>query len=460
LSGRVTYGYDRRYLAEANFGYNASERFNTNNRWGFFPSVGLAWNLAEEEFMKPTKKYLDNFKIRISYGVVGNDNLTDWINYGGTRYFFIDRMNIPDYNSIYFGTDATKGYKLISVSQYGNDGITWEKSYKSNLAFEIGLFGGLNLEFDFFNDKATNILMVRSDLPANMGLLSTVSANVGEMKSKGFEGTLNYNKNLTKDIWLSLRSTVTYSTNKTTVYEEPDYPDNMKYLSRVGYNWNTPSGLIAERLFIDEEDVNNSPRQFGSYSYMAGDIKYHDVNGDGIIDNNDMVKMGYPTTPELVYGAGFSLGYKDFDVSAFFQGQARTSFMIDPVSIMPFYDHQDGKINGLLKVIADDHWSEADRNPYAFYPRLSTTAISNNNQPSSWWLRDGSFLRLKNVEIGYEPKGEWVKKKTGLGGFRIYVTGMNLFTVSKFNLWDVEMKGNGLGYPLQRVFNAGVQVNF
>lgn len=463
LSGRVTYGFDNRYLAEFNFGYNASERFDKNNRWGFFPSFGLAWNLAEEKFMEPTRSVLDKLKIRVSYGIVGNDNLTDWINQGGDRYFYLNMMSIPDGNSVFFGEERGKGYKFIRPSRYGNADITWEKSYKSNIALELGLFNALNIEFDMFHDKRTNILLERTNLPINLGLWKgggsnvTAWANIGEMKSKGFETTVDYNKTINKDAWLSLRGTFSYATNETTVYEEPDYPDNLKYLSRIGYNWNTLTGLIAERLFIDEEDVANSPKQYGEY--MAGDIKYRDVNGDGVIDDNDRVKMGYPSTPEVVYGFGFSFGYKDFDVSAFFQGQARTSFMIDAGSISPFYDHNNGRVNGLLEVIADNHWSESNRDPYAFYPRLSINAVSNNNRNSSWWLRDGSFIRLKTVQIGYEPRGSWVKK-TGLGGFRIYLEGMNLLTFSKFKMWDVEMKGNGLGYPLQRVFNAGVQLSF
>jgi hypothetical protein len=327
------------------------------------------------------------------------------------------------------------------------------------LAFEIGLFHGLNIEWDFFKDDKTNILMTRNDLPANMGLLTVESANIGEMVSKGFDATVDYNINLSKEIWLSARGTITYSTNETKVYEEPEYPENLKYLSRVGYNWNTPSGYIAERLFTDDADVNNSPKQpWGKYG--PGDIKYHDVNRDGKIDSQDRVKMGYPTSPEMVYGFGCSFGYKDFDLSLFFQGQSMTSFMIDPTAIMPYYSHGNGKINGLLQVIADDHWSESNPDSYAFYPRLSVDQVQNNAQASSWWLRDGAFIRLKTAEIGYEPKGKWVNKKTHLSGLRVYVQGMNLLTFSRFKLWDVEMKGNGLGYPLQRVFNAGVRVSF
>lgn len=455
FSGRLTYGYDDRYLAEVNFGYNASERFDKNNRWGFFPSAGLAWNIKNEAFMKDVS-FLDKLKVRYSYGIVGNDELTNWFDYNEERFFYLDMVNMST-GSIQFGSELGKSYTTLGISRYGNSNITWEKAYKSNLAFEIGLFNSLNIELDVFRDKRENILLSRADIPSTMGLRSTVRANVGEMKSHGFEASVDYNRNITKNFWVSTRGTFTFARNKTTVYEEPNYPDELSYLSRVGRPWGTITGYIAERLFIDEEDVANSPKQFGNY--MAGDIKYRDVNGDGTIDSNDKVPMGYPTTPEINYGFGFSLGYKDFDFSAFFNGMARTSFMIDSNSITPFI-RDGGQVNGLLKVVAEDHWSEENRNPYAFFPRLSTERVTNNEQPSTWWLRNGSFLKLSSIEIGYEPRGKWVKQKTGLDGFRVYASGTNLFKISKFKMWDVEMKSNGMGYPIQMVVNLGVQLSF
>ena len=453
FSGRFTYGYDNRYMAEFNFGYNASERFDRKHRWGFFPSVGLAWNVANEQFMKSADDVIDKLKVRYSFGLVGNDELTDWFYNKEERFFYIDMVNM-NAGSIYFGDQFNNQYSTISRQRYANADIGWEISHKTNLALELGMWNSLNMEFDYFWDNRKDILMVRSDIPASMGIQSSdpIRANLGEMKSHGFEVSLDFNKNFTRDLWLSLRGTFTYATNVASVYEEPAYPDEVNYLSRVGYPWNTTWGFIAERLFIDENDVANSPTQFGEYG--AGDIKYRDVNGDGEINDYDRVPMGYPTTPEVVYGFGFSFGWKDFDISAFFQGQGRTSFMIDASSVSPFVDNR-----GLLDVIAKDHWSEDNRNPYAFWPRLSVSHVENNEKGSSWWLRNGSFLRLKTVEIGYEPKGAWVRK-LGVRSLRVYANGMNLFTFSKFKTWDVEMKGNGLGYPLQRVFNIGVQVGF
>lgn len=455
LSGRATYGYDNRYMAEFNFGYNASERFNLDNRWGFFPSVGAAWNIANEAFMKDVS-FVNKLKVRTSYGIVGNDELTDWFNNGEERFFYLNMMNM-NAGGISFGTDYGNTYNTVAVSRYANPAISWEKSYKTNIAWEIGLFNSLNIEVDLFRDKRTNILMARNDIPTTMGLRSVVRANIGELRSQGFEVAADYNKTFTRDFWATVRGTFTYAKNKTLVYEEPKYGADLFYKSRIGHPWNTIWGYVAERLFIDEEDVANAPTQFGDY--MAGDIKYHDVNQDGLINDNDMVPMGYPSQPEINYGFGFSLGYKNFDLSAFFSGIANVSFMVNPSTITPFV-RSGGQYTGLLEVVANDHWSEDNRNPYAFFPRLSTTQITNNNRNSTWWLRDGSFLKLATLEAGYEPKGEWVKKRLKLDGVRLYANGTNLFKVSKFKLWDAEMKGNGMGYPLQRVFNIGLQVSF
>ncbi|MDR2038475.1 MAG: SusC/RagA family TonB-linked outer membrane protein, partial [Bacteroidales bacterium] len=214
-------------------------------------------------------------------------------------------------------------------------------------------------------------------------------------------------------------------------------------------------GYIAERLFVDDEEAANSPNQtMTTYKYGGGDIKYTDVNRDGRINEADRVPIGYPTVPEIVYGFGFSLGYKNFDVSAFFQGLANESFWIDANNTSPFVGETQ-----LLKVYADDHWSEENRNLYATWPRLSPDKNTNNLQTSTWFMRDGSFLRLKQAEIGYTFPGRW-REKMRMSNLRIYISGTNLLTFSKFKLWDIEMAGNGLGYPIQRVFNIGLNLSF
>ena len=291
-----------------------------------------------------------------------------------------------------------------------------------------------------------------------MGLQADVMANVGKAKSGGIDLSLNYNHMINKDAWLTGMANFTYATSEFTFYEEPDY-SNTPWKSKIGTSLNQNFGYVAERLFVDEEDIRNSPVQFGNY--MAGDIKYKDINNDGKITELDMVPMGYPTSPEIVYGFGLSGGYKQWDLSFFFQGLARESFWIDTSSdkadkgVLPFLDGQ----NALLKAFADDHWSEDNRNLYALWPRLSYEAVENNQKPSTWFMRDGSFLRLKSLEVGYTVPANAVKK-AHIKNLRIYFSGTNLLTFSPFKLWDPEMGGDGLGYPVQRVFNLGAQISF
>ena len=220
-------------------------------------------------------------------------------------------------------------------------------------------------------------------------------------------------------------------------------------------------GYIAERLFIDEEDVENAPRQeFGEY--RAGDIKYKDLNNDHVINELDLSPIGYPTTPEINYGFGISTGYKNFDFSFFLQGSARSSFWIDAHALSPFItSSSEGKTmeTGLAKFIADDYWTELSPNPQAGWPRLSSYRIDNNTQRSTMFMRNGSFLRLKSLEFGYSLPEKMINS-LNLKQCRFYVSGTNLFLLSGFDLWDVEMGGNGLGYPLQRVINLGVNISF
>lgn len=268
--------------------------------------------------------------------------------------------------------------------------------------------------------------------------------------------SVDYSQSFNKDFWLSVRGNFTYATSKLDLYEEPDYT-NTPWRKWTGNKISQKYGYIAERLFVDEEDVRNSPKQqFGEY--MAGDIKYKDINQDGIIDEDDEVPIGYPTNPEIIYGFGFSLGYKGLDFSAFFQGSARSSFWIDPKTISPFVVDDKGGQTALLQAIADSYWSESNRNAHAFWPRLSDRIIDNNTQTSTWFMRDGSFLRLKSVELGYTLPKKWTDK-VGLDVLRLYLSGTNLFCLSSFKMWDIEMAGNGLGYPIQRVFNIGININ-
>jgi TonB-linked SusC/RagA family outer membrane protein len=460
LSGRFTYGYDTRYMAEFNFGYNGSERFYKSHRYGFFPAVGLGWYVSNEKFWEPLKQGISKLKFKGTYGLVGNDAIGD----DSERFFYLSDVNMSDSDKgATFGEDFSYSTNGITVDRYDNRDITWEMARKLNVGIEMGLFNDIEIQVDYFTEHRSNILMTRSYIPSTMGLSADVQANSGKAKGEGVDGSVSYKKNFSKDLWLQLTGNFTYAHSEYVAFEEPAYKE--KYKSHLGKSLSQTYGLIAERLFVDDYEVANAPVQnYGDY--MAGDIKYKDVNGDGKITDLDQVPIGFPTTPEINYGFGFSIGYKGLDFSAFFQGSARSSFWIDAGATAPFvsYTYSGETIsntltNQLLKAYADNHWSEDNRNLYALWPRLSNTVIENNTQTSTWFMRNGAFLRLKSVEFGYSLSKN-VINKLHIKSARFYASGTNLLLISGFNLWDIEMGGNGLGYPIQKVLNLGIQVGF
>jgi TonB-linked SusC/RagA family outer membrane protein len=462
VSGRFTYGYDNRYLVEFNFGYNGSERFASNHRFGFFPSIGAGWVVSNEKFFEPLLSTIDNLKFRFTYGLVGNDQIGS----ANDRFFYLSDVNLNNGSNGQFGTNYAYSRPGVVTYRYENQNITWEQSKQTNLGMDLTVAKNFTLTVDAYQQKRDNILMVRSTIPTSMGLQANISSNAGKSSSKGVDIAMDYKKSFNNSFWIQSRGTLTYSKSKLLKNEEPLYSDNLKYLSKVGNSLSQIYGLIAERLFIDDKDVANSPVQsFGDYK--AGDIKYRDMNGDGKISSSDVVPIGYPLVPEIIYGFGFSVGYKNFDISAFFQGSARSSFVINSADISPFYlvnglqtnGLNSGNQSGLLSTIANDHWSEDNRNPYAFWPRLSTQIQGNNTQTSTWWLRNGSFVRLKSAELGYNFNKSQLKG-LHLSSARIYLNGLNLLTLSSFKLWDPEMGTSGLGYPIQKVFNVGLRVEF
>jgi TonB-linked SusC/RagA family outer membrane protein len=460
IAGRTTYSYDSRYFLEFNFGYNGSERFAANHRWGFFPSAGAGWLISNEKFWEDLKPVVNNLKLRYSYGLVGNDQIGDL----NDRFLYISRVTMDDTEhaelAAHFGENLDKTTNRIVMNSYASNDITWETSTKQNLALELGLWNKVNVIAEYFTEYRRNILMTRAAIPSTMGLQAPVRANVGEASAHGVDIQMDYQQSWNKNFWTAARMNFTYSTSKYEVYEEPEYKEYWR--SRVGRSLNQNYGYIAERLFMDDAEALNSPPQLFGGEYGGGDIKYTDVNRDGQITPADMVPIGNPTSPELIYGFGLSAGYKGFDVSVFFQGLGNESFwmsLVDnpsagTISTAPFQEQTQ-----LLRAYADSHWSEEHQDMYALWPRFSATLNQNNTQTSTWFMRDGSFLRLKQAEIGYTVPGTW-QQKLHINQLRVYVSGTNLLLFSKFKLWDAEMAGFGLGYPIQRVFNIGINLTF
>ena len=445
LAGRVTYGFDKRYLFEANFGYNGSENFAAGKRFGFFPSVAVGWVISNEPFWKGIKEQVSLFKLRTSYGLVGNDVISS--DYSD-RFPYLTTVDMGRGYDVYIGNNFERKYGPI-LSVYGNPNATWEESRKLDIGVEIGLFDSLNIIFDWFKEKRSGIFMQRTSLPSTFGMSGiTPWANIGKVDNHGVDISVDYNKAFSKDLILSLRGTFTYAHNEIVEMDEPKY--KWAYQYKAGHPINSIQCLIADGLFRDEEDIASSPSQdiyATTYPIRPGDVKYRDLNDDKIIDDNDMCWTGNPTVPEIIYGFGFSLKYKGFDCSAFFQGQGKVSIIM--YNYHPFATAATPG-SGLMQWIADEHWSEDDPNPKALYPRLSPLWNNNNTKASTLYVRNGKMLRLKTAEIGYTYKK-----------MRVYVSGTNLLTFAPFKYWDPEKgSGNGLGYPLQRTYNLGFQFNF
>lgn len=453
FAGRLTYSYDYRYLFEANFGYNGSENFAKGNRFGFFPSIAVGYVISQESYFERWNHVVTNLKLRASWGLVGNDQV------GHQRYLYLSDINLEDGDLSYTtGKDQNVTKSGPRYKRYANPNITWEVGEKWNVGFDISLWQRLNISFDAFKEFRKDIFMSRQSVSDFLGtnakdkwlnLVTDIYGNLGEVENRGCDLSVDYFQNIGKDFSFSFKGTFTYAHNKVLAYDQPDY---QKYpnLSKVGHPIDQPRLYQADRLFIDDAEVANSPQQRIGGFVQAGDIKYldlPDVNGvrDGVIDANDREYTGHPTTPEIIYGFGPSFRYKNLDFSFFFQGVGRTSIMIE--RIHPFGTNG---TRGVLSFIAGDYWSENNQNIHAAYPRLSKQDNDNTTVASTYWQRPGGFLKLKNAEVGYNFKF-----------MRLYVRGTNLLTFSKFDLWDPEQgSGNGLVYPTQRAYNIGLQFTF
>ena len=485
LAGRFTYGWKYRYYVDFNFGYNGSENFAKGHRFGFFPAYSVAWNIGEEPWIKKHAKWINMFKLRYSYGKVGND----YLSINDTRVRFAFRPEF-DNTSAYKGdgqpslgslTDYKMGdvgvniynYDGLSFSRVASQNITWEVAKKHDVGVDLYLFDNrFSATVDYFNEKRTGIYMTRSYLPQSVGLnlLAQQSnsanrypaANVGVVRSSGVDGNVSF-KQKVGQVDFTLRGNFTYSKNKILEYDE-QY-SHYGYTQNAGYRVGQCRGLIALGLFKDYDDIRMSPDQSALLSYTngeadvdiaPGDIKYKDVNGDGKIDDNDIVPIGSTATPNFIYGFGLSAQWRGFDFNILFQGTGKSSFFINGFTVYPF---SEGYWGNILTDVVGNYWQEGvNEDTKARYPRLTFGNNSNNNRASTYWLRDGSYLRLKNLEIGYTlPKS--LTGKMRINKMRVYLMGTNLLTFSNFKLWDPELaSSNGQQYPLSRTYTIGLTV--
>ena len=451
LAGRFTYGWKYRYFVDFNFGYNGSENFAPNHQFGFFPAYSAAWNIAEEPIVKKHLKWMNMFKLRYSYGKVGNDTMND-------RFPYLPSFGSSSGNGFnYSDLETSYFYDGLTYTKYATTNVTWEIATKHDIGIDFSLWDDrFTGTIDYFYERRDGIYQSRSFIPVSVGLNSSLSyaTNVSAVSSRGLDGNFGFKQKI-GNVNLTLRGNITYSKSKILEYDEE--VTNYKYTLATGFQVSQPRGLIAEGLFKDYDDIRNSAKQTWG-DVMPGDIKYRDVNGDGIVNDKDYVPIGATNRPNLIYGFGFSAQWKGFDVNVLFQGAGKSTFFIDGYTVYPFKDGDWGNI--LTDVVKSNRWILGENeDPNAKYPRLSYGGNNNNYQSSTYWMRNGSYLRLKNLEVGYTiPKS--IVNKIRLNNIRIYFMGTNLVTFSSFKLWDPELgSSNGQVYPLSKAYTLGLTIN-
>ena len=442
-------------MGEFNFGYNGSENFAKGHRFGFFPSLALGWIISEEKFMRNCADWLTLLKLKGSIGKVGNDDI------GGRRFAYITTINTgaSGYHFGYAGDYWRQGY---SEGEVGVNNLTWETSTKTNVGIELGLWNEFNLQFDYFYEHRTNIFMQRKTIPTQAGFLSNPYANYGVVDNSGVDGTVTWNHKFGKDLRVALRANFTYAKNEVKEYDEPESVKGT-YRSLTGRSIGTLWGLQAERLYTDDDFENGKLKagiptpNIGSV-VRPGDIKYRDMNDDGVVDAKDEGYIGGTTTPRIVYGFGGNVEYKNFDFSFFFQGTGQSYRIIGGTQY--FIPGSGQGVMGNVYANYKDCWTEENPSQDVFWPRLSESTNPNNNYASTWWKKDMSFLRLKSIELGYTlPRS--ITKAICSNNIRFFVSGNNLFYISKFKLWDPELDtADGLKYPSMRSVMFGFQLNF
>ena len=469
IAGRATYSWKDRYFAEFNIGYNGAENFSPKHRFGTFPAFGVGWVVSNEKFWQPLSKAVSFLKIRYTDGKVGNSEVSD------RRFMYLDQMKENGDYGYKFGPNGTKwsGYETVNMAV----DLIWEESRKQDLGIDLKLFNDdLSIVFDLFKERRENILLKREhSIPSFLGYnTSAPYGNIGIIENKGFDGTIEYNKRINKDWVIALRGNVTFNKDKWIQGELPE--QKYEWMNQYGHNINGVKGYVAEGLFTQAEiddmarweslsDANKAitPKPFASQfgTVKAGDIKYKDLNNDGQIDAYDQTYISRGDVPTTVYGFGFTIGWKDLSVGMMFQGVAGAERVLNGSSVNPF---NGGGGSGNLYSNIGDRWTEDNPDQNAFYPRLSygseTTSNINNFQKSTWWVRNMNFLRLKTLQISYNLPKPWVNK-VHLKNAAVYVMGTNLFTLSRFKLWDPELNtDNGASYPNTTSYSVGINFTF
>ena len=454
VSMRGTYGWRDKYFAEASFGYNGSERFAKDHQFGFFPALGAAWIASKERFLADhTAHWLSFLKFRFSWGKVGNDGVIKTPRF--THLPLLDNDSALD--PAPSGNNISRPY----VASYPNEKLTWEIAEQSNIGIETKFFGGIvELNADIYQEIRHNILDYRYTMPSTTGLEKPQIGNVGKARSRGIDLSGKIQHAFTPDLWMILNGTFTYS--KATYREIEEATSKPEWQRREGHELSQQIGYIAEGLFRDQAEINNSPTQGGDI--MPGDIRYRDINEDGVIDVNDATYIGFPTTPRVIYGFSGFFNFKNIEFSFAFQGSGKRAFFMNPQNISPFVDNR-----AMLKAIYDDHWSADNMKEHPFWPRLSTQSITAHNPQEAWtgseerrstyFMRECSFLRCTSLELAYNLPTQ-LKTKLRMQNVKFFARVNNPFMITNFKLWDVELGENGFNYPIQRTYALGINISF
>lgn len=458
LSGRFTYGFRDTYFLDLNFGLNGSENFRSGEQYGFFPAVAVGWVPTQYEFLKRVK-WLDFMKIRASYGLVGNDRISN------LRFPY---LTIIEESA---GTTAWGGSGILTENRVGADNLMWEKAKKFDVGMDLHLFGGqFTMTIDYFRDRREGIFQQRAQIPDYVGVITMPYGNVGSMTSWGGDGNFEYFQPLGKNAHLTLRGNFTLSKNKINNWEEATQP--YPYLSQTGFSNNVQRGFISLGLFKDQQDVDMSPEQFGTV--RPGDIKYKDVNGDGVITDDDRVPLfAYSGIPQLMYGFGAEVRYKNWTLNVLFKGTGNNYFLYggsDGSNFDGYIPFNQGYKGNVLELAYDqaNRWTAAEysgnlatENPNARFPRLSYGNNVNNTKPSTFWKGNARYLRLQELSLNYNFRTPGLRKALGLQSIDFQIMCENLAVWDSVKIFDPEQaSATGHAYPIPRRFSLQIYLNF
>lgn len=460
LSGRLTYGFRDTYFLDVNFGLNGSENFKPGKQYGFFPAGALAWVPTSYQFMRDNAEWLNFLKFRVSYGEVGNDRISN------RRFPYLTL--IKENNDV---SNPWGGTGSLEEEQVGADNLMWEKAKKFDVGMDIHLFNDkITLTVDYFKDTRDGIFQERKQIPDYVGLIQMPYGNVGRMKSWGGDGNIEFFQPIGKDFHVVLRSNFTLSKNKVLNWEDTKKP--YSYLENNGYANNVQRGFVALGLFKDQQDVDMSPSQFGTV--RPGDIKYKDVNGDGKVNDDDKVPLfAYSGVPQLMYGIGAELRYKNLTLNVLLKGTGRNKFLYGGSDggkfdgYMPFNQKSKGNVMEIAYdpanrwISAEYSGNPATENPNARFPRLYYGHSDNNTKPSTFWMGDARYLRLQELSLNYALKMPALQRVLGIQSMNIQLMCENLAVWDSVKLFDPEQANScGQAYPLPARYSLQLYLNF